>query len=91
MIAYVCIKMDDYFTLSVNYKNEEKEYQARLLQQGYSYKIIVLINDLEVYFEPDEERNLRVVTMPGQDEKSLNNIDKTLLSAVSEKIEEIIK
>jgi hypothetical protein len=83
--------MDDYFTLSVIFKNEEKEYQARLLQQGYSYKIIVLINDQEVYFEPDEERNLRVVTMPSQDEQSLNKIDKNLLSAIKEKIEEIIK
>ena len=83
--------MDDYFTLSVTYKNEEKEYQARLLQQGYSYKIIVLIDELEVYFEPDEERNLRVVTMPGQDEKSLNSMDKNLLSIVKERIEEIIK
>ncbi|QEC65857.1 hypothetical protein FRZ67_00520 [Panacibacter ginsenosidivorans] len=83
--------MNDYFTLSVTYKNKEKEYQATLLQQGYSYKIIVLIGELEVYFEPDEERKLRVVTMPGQDEKYLNNLDKNLLSAISEKIEEVIK
>jgi hypothetical protein len=83
--------MSDDFTLTIVYKNQEREYQARLLQQGYTYKIIVLIEDLEVYFEPDEERNFRVVSMPGQDEKKLEKIDKQLLQALKEKIEEILQ
>ena len=83
--------MENHFILSIDYKNDKRDYAARLLPQGYSYKIIVSIDDLEIYFEPDEERNFRVVSMPGQDEKKLDKIDKNLLQALTQKIEEIIQ
>jgi hypothetical protein len=82
--------MDNDFTLSIDYKGEQKDYEARLLQFGYSYRIVVAVKNIEVYFEPDEERNFRVVAMPGQDEKSLSRIDKNLLAIIKDKIEEII-
>jgi hypothetical protein len=82
--------MDNDFTLSIDYKGEQKDFEARLVQFGYSYRIVVSVNDVEVYFEPDEERNFRVVAMPGQDEKSLSKIDKNLLAITKQKIEEII-
>lgn len=47
--------------------------------QGYTYKICVTVDDMDVYFEPDEEGGFRVVKMPGQDEKKLDKIDKSLL------------
>ena len=83
--------MNNDFTLSINYKGEQKEFEARLVQFGYSYRIVVTVNDIEVYFEPDEERNFRVVAMPGQDEKKLEKVDKGLLSELKEKIEEVIR
>lgn len=83
--------MPDNFTLSIVYKNEEKEFPVTLLQQGYTYKLIVLIDDLEIGFEPDEERNFRVVAIPGQDEKKLEKIDRQLLQMLKEKIEEMLQ
>ena len=83
--------MSDNFSLSIVYKNQEKEFPVTLLQQGYTYKLIVLIDDLEVSFEPDEERNFRVVAMPGQDEKQLEKIDRQLLQLLKEKLEEMLQ
>lgn len=83
--------MQDNFSLSIVYKNQEKEYPVTLVQQGYTYKLIVLIDDLEVCFEPDEERNFRVVAMPEQDEKKLQKIDRQLLQLLKEKIEETLQ
>jgi hypothetical protein len=83
--------MQDNFSLSIVYKNQEKEYPVTLVQQGYTYKLIVLIDDLEICFEPDEERNFRVVAMPEQDEKKLQKIDRQLLQLLKEKIEEMLQ
>lgn len=79
--------MTDEFMLSVNYKGGQKNYPARLKLQGYTYKICVTIDYMEVYFEPDEEGSFRVVRMPGQDEKKLDKIDKSLLEELKNKIE----
>jgi hypothetical protein len=83
--------MSDHFSLSIVYKNQEKEYPVTLVQQGYTYKLIVSIDDQEICFEPDEERNFRVVAMPGQDEKKLEKIDRQLLQMLKEKIEEMLQ
>jgi hypothetical protein len=83
--------MNDEFTLSINYKGGQKDYPARLLLQGYAYKICVVVDETEVYFEPDEEGSFRVVKLAGQDEKNLEKIDKRLLQELKEKIEEIVR
>ena len=83
--------MNDEFTLSINYKGQLKDYPARLLLQGYTYKICVIANDMELYFEPDEEGCFRVVRMTGQDEEKLEMIDKGLLQELNAKIEEVVK
>lgn len=83
--------MSDEFTLSILHKGEQKDYPARLLLQGYTYKIRVTVDGMEVYFEPDEEGSLRVVKMPEQDEKKLEKIDKGLLQELKEKIEEVVR
>jgi len=83
--------MQEEFSLSVMYKGKHTEYPARLVQQGYSYKIVVSVDDVEVYFEPDEERNFRIVAADGQDEKRLEKLDRELLGALNEKLEEMLK
>jgi hypothetical protein len=83
--------MQDDFSISVVYKGQHREYPARLVQQGYSYKITVFLDDLEIYFEPDEERNFRIVGTAGQDEKKFEKVDRQLLVALNEKLEEMLK
>lgn len=82
--------MTDSFTLTINYKGEERGYSARLLLQGYTFRICIHIDEVDVYFERDEEDSFRVVKMPSQDEKKLEKIDKALLLILKEKIEEVL-
>ncbi|MBS1598889.1 MAG: hypothetical protein JST75_11755 [Bacteroidetes bacterium] len=82
--------MTDPFTLTVFYKSHERDFIAQLLPLGYSHKFKVLIDDTEVFFEPDEEGSYRAIKMPWQDEKDLIRIDRMLLQAIQEKIEEIL-
>lgn len=83
--------MTDSFILTINYTGEERDYPSRLLLQGYTFKICVQVEDVDVYFERDEEGSFRVVRMPGQDEKKLEKIDKALLLKLKEKIVEVLK
>lgn len=84
-------KMDEPFVLTATYKSEEKDFKGWLLLYAYSHKIKVLINETEVFFEPDEEGSYRAVKMPWQEQKDLEKIDKNLLSLLQEKIQEIVK
>jgi len=49
--------MDEAFTLNIDYKGKNYDFTAELLVQGYTYKFKVLIQDTEVFYEPDEEGN----------------------------------
>ena len=80
--------MTDDFILEVNYLGVDQQYTGNLLLQGYTHKIRVLINETEVFFEPDEEGKSRVVRMPGQDEQKLEKVDKTLTDIHTKKPEQ---
>jgi len=83
--------MDEAFTLNIDYKGKNYDFTAELLVQGYTYKFKVLIQDTEVFYEPDEEGNYRVIKMPWQEIGELEKIDKELLHAIQQKIVEILK
>lgn len=49
------------FSLQVNCKNDIHEFEGELREMGYTYKIAIWVQDVEILFEPDEERNFRAV------------------------------
>jgi hypothetical protein len=82
--------MNEDFVIPVDYKGEELEFRAQLLNYGYSYKIQVDINGLEVLFEPDEERNFRVILDPEKLDGQ-NKIDTELLKVIAGVLESSVK
>ncbi|HLY72328.1 MAG TPA: hypothetical protein VKR53_21505 [Puia sp.] len=83
--------MTDPFTISINYQGKQREFTACLLLQGYSHKFKVQIDELAVFFEPDEEDSYRVIKMPWQDRKALEKVDRQLLFEIQQQLENIIK
>ena len=81
--------MSKSFDLPVWYHGKELFFPAELMQIGYTHKIKVNINETDVLFEPDEERNWRA--------QSIGDIDKNkkittgLLQAIVHSLEEITK
>ncbi len=47
--------MTDEFILTITYKQEQTDFKARLLLQGYVHKFRVMVDEMEIFFEPDEE------------------------------------
>ena len=82
--------MDDTFNLPVIYKGREESFKAQILMFGYSHKIQVWIDDNEVFFEPDEERNYRALTDSTKPDTG-KAIDIELLRAIAESIESVVK
>lgn len=82
--------MTDEFILPVIYKEEERNLAAQLVLQGYTHKFKVMVDQMEVFFEPDEEGHYRAVKMSWQNEQDLLKIDRNILQAIQEKLEAIL-
>lgn len=81
--------MAESFTLDVLYKNIPRQFDAELRVTGYTYRIMVSVNDQEIIFEPDEERNYRAV-LPDNAKKQ-NVPDVELLKAIASGLEAALK
>ena len=53
--------MLDLFELPVEYKGKEMLFPTELLPMGFTHKIKVTVDGIEILFEPDEERNYRAM------------------------------
>ena len=82
--------MDEGFELPVNYKGQQSMFSGQLHLYGYSQKMEILIHGVSVLFERDEERQWRAIVPPEQLE-SMQSIDRDLLQAISDSIEEVLK
>ena len=80
--------MGESFILAVPGQKELREFEAELQVYGFSHRIVVLIENEAISFEPDEEGNYRAVMV--EKEKVLN-IDKALLQAIATQLEKDLK
>lgn len=80
--------MHDSFELPVFYKGEECLFPARLEQTGYSHRFVVNIYEVEVIYEPDEQRNYRALVGP---EMLNKQVTVELLGSVAEAIESVVR
>jgi len=76
------------FTFSILYKNQERNFDAVLQQYGYSYRITIPIDGMDIFFEPDEERNYRAILPDAAGNKK---VDAQLLQTIATRLEEIFK
>jgi hypothetical protein len=81
--------MADSFIITVSWKNQEQQFQAELRMYGYTYKIAVMVDDTEVIFEPDEERNFRAMVPPDIELRKLPAAG--LLEAIAEELQTNLK
>jgi hypothetical protein len=80
--------MDNSFDIEVQLQEKTYSFQGRLEAAGYTHRFHVLINGLEVMYEPDEERNYRAIINPA-DQHKIREIDMELIKLVGEKIQSI--
>ena len=81
--------MTETFTLRVQYKKQERNFDAELRVFGYTHKIAIVIDKVEILFEPDEERNYRAVLPDATGKEKLP--DAELLRAIAMELESAFK
>ncbi|MCF0056289.1 hypothetical protein [Dyadobacter sp. CY356] len=81
--------MEDIFEIDVEFKGEIREFEGRLVLTGYEHKIEIFIEDISVFFEPDEERNYRAIV--GLDQIGHKNLSPGLLQAIAQRLESLLK
>jgi len=77
--------MNEPFIISVTYQGTEQEFKARFERWGYTHRILVLIDETTITFEPDEEGGYRALA--GTDLAAIaGTLNVDLLRAVAEKL-----
>lgn len=81
--------MSETIVITVPYRGADKEVALEWQPMGYTHRFKALIDDVEVYFEPDEEKNYRVV-IPPEVQDSSAKINKELIQAVATVLQETL-
>lgn len=77
----------DEFELEIEHRNERVVFRGKLLLMGYTHKIQVEVNGVQVLFEPDEERHYRALVAEGHH----HSMDVAVLEKIAASIEEALK
>jgi hypothetical protein len=80
--------MEEDFRIPVSHNGKEHLFAASLQQTGYTYRILVDVEGVQVLFEPDEEKNFRALLDP---DAQSDTIDISLISAIAYALETIVK
>ena len=78
--------MAEHFTIEIEHNGKKQSFSGELRQLGYTYKLFIDVNGVEVIFEPDEERNYRVIITNQQD---ADKFDKVLLQKIVDELKKI--
>ena len=81
--------MEEPIIITVPYKGTERDFEAQWQPIGYTHRFIIRIEGVEVFFEPDEERQYRAVISPEQADAA-RKLDPDLVKAVAETLQETL-
>jgi hypothetical protein len=80
--------MDDIYSIDVIVDGEKLNIEARLIAVGYTHRFAVIINEIEVIYEPDEERKYRAVVSIDIAAQLKKN-DRELIETVALRLEQL--
>lgn len=81
--------MSETIEISVPYRGTETTITLEYQPMGYTHRFKALIDEVEVFFEPDEERNYRVVLPPESLDGSIK-LNAELIQSVATVLQETL-
>jgi hypothetical protein len=79
----------DEFEIPITYKGLDREFSAKVLHLGYTYKIQVEVGDVVMLFEPDESRKFRAVLANLEDDIA-KPVDKELIEIIAQTLDSLL-
>ena len=83
--------MTESLILPLNVGGKQMSLEAKLQVFGYSYRFLILVEDIEVIFERDEEGHFRAMVGPEDRQKSARRLEPSLLQGIAEALEALLK
>lgn len=80
--------MEEPFSITVVCRSNDYTFDGHLITAGYTHKFCVMINGIQVVYEPDEERNYRAI-LNEVDQAKVKDTEIELIKAVGDKIQEL--
>lgn len=74
--------------LPVQYRGEEREFGARIAATGYTYKLLITVDQTDITFEKDEEGQFRAVL--ATPERPGHLPDPELVQAITEQLNRLL-
>lgn len=79
--------MDNEIEIPIDLNGAQRSFFARIIPYGYTYRLSVDVNGTEVFFEPDEQDQYRVIiTAP---ETNISKADKEIIKSIAEVLGEL--
>jgi hypothetical protein len=79
--------MDEVLSLNINYQGKSYAFEMQERNYGYVQKVVVVIGNTEVTFEPDEEGSYRALVSPELVNQQDNLLSVGLLQAITLRLE----
>ena len=79
--------MSELVDIPITYKGEEMLIRAELVNRGYIYGFQIELNEIPVLFEPDEERNYRVII--DETKYDTSKLDMEMIKVIVERLESL--
>jgi len=83
--------MEDMLTLPVSYRDTEYNFPFRIIPQGYTYRFVVTVDELEVIFERDDSGELRALTVDSSITDRMRLPEPGLLAAIAAVIDSLMQ
>lgn len=80
--------MNESILLPVTFDGKDYEFETTLVPFGYLHRFIMTVEDIELTFEMDEERNYRVLDTT-QDQMASSRIKPGLLQAIVDRLQSL--
>ena len=77
------------FELEVRIGEGLQTFRCALQNWGYSYRILVYLDERTIIFEPDEERRFRALVQPEDQQQAA--VSPAVLAAIAEELERALK
>lgn len=74
-------------SLTIQHRNTDYEVLAQIEPRGYTYRVLIEVQNAPVYFEPDEEGNFRAIVESRYHQDSM---DKELLQKIADLLKDAL-
>jgi len=81
--------MEENIVIMVPFRGGEKQVNLQWQSMGYTHRFLANIDGIDVYFEPDEERNYRAI-LPSEPAGAYVKIHAELIQGIATLLQETL-